>query len=115
MRKIASAVACAALALVVTNPISAQPLRYPVKSVDFDIWCTEIEHIAWQRCDKRMPDDMAKFEKYRHTVEYYEIPYLKEKDNTLRFDESILRNDPIDKKPDSTVQQPPGVLDGGDH
>jgi hypothetical protein len=28
---------------------SAQPTRYPVKSVDFDIWCTEIQHIAWQR------------------------------------------------------------------
>ncbi len=107
-------VLCAlALASVVTVlSASAQTMRYPVKSVDFDIWCTEIQHIAWQRCDKRTPEDLEKFELYRHTVERYEIPYLQQKDNTLRFDEDILRNDPVDKRPDDTLQKPPGAVDG---
>lgn len=112
MKKIVPVVGIA-LGLLATSA-SAQTLRYPVKSVDFDIWCTEIAHIAWQRCDKRTPDDLAKFETYRHTVERYEIPYLKQQDTTLRFDENILRNDPVDKRPDSTLQKPPGATDGGD-
>jgi hypothetical protein len=115
MTKIANAAACAVALGFLLAPVEAQPARYPVKTVDFDIWCTEIQHIAWQRCDKRLPDDMAKFETYRHTVERYEIPYLKQKDNALRFDEDLLHNDPVLKKPDATVQQPPGPLDGSDH
>jgi hypothetical protein len=113
MRKIVLATAAIGLLLGLSSA-SAQTMRYPVKSVDFDIWCTEIAHIAWQRCDKRNPDDLAKFEAYRHTIERYEIPYLKQQDSTLRFDENILRNDPVDKRPDSTVQKPPGVTDGGE-
>ena len=111
MKTILCVLALATVATVL--PASAQTLRYPVKSVDFDIWCTEIQHIAWQRCDKRNPEDLATFEIYRHTVEHYEIPYLKQKDNALRFDEDILHNDPIDKRPDDTTKKPPGVIDGG--
>jgi hypothetical protein len=111
MKKILWVLAIASIATVL--PASAQTLRYPVKSVDFDIWCTEIQHIAWQRCDKRTPEDLEKFEIYRHAVERYEIPYLKNKDAILRFDEDILRNDPIDKRPDSTLKKPPGAIDGG--
>lgn len=114
MKKIACVLGLIVAGAVLIAPAPAQTLRYNVKSVDFDIWCTEIQHIDWRRCDKRLADDLEKFETYRHTVEYYEIPYLKQKDNTLRFDEDILRNDPIDKKPDETVKRPPGALDGGD-
>lgn len=110
MKTILCALAVATVATLL--PAGAQTLRYPVKSVDFDIWCTEIQHIAWQRCDKRTAEDLEKFEVYRHTVERYEIPYLKQKDSTLRFDEDILRNDPIDKRPDATLQKPPGAMDG---
>ena len=110
MKKIICVLALATVATVL--PALAQTLRYPVKSVDFDIWCTEIQHIAWQRCDKRTAEDLEKFELYRHAVERYEIPYLQQKDNTLRFDEDILRNDPVDKRPDSTLQKPPGAVDG---
>lgn len=112
--KMIARVALPVVLVCLAGAASAQPMRYPVKSMDFDIWCTEVQHIAWQRCDKRLPEDMEKFEKYRDTVERYEIPYLKEKDSTLRFDESILRNDPVDKRPDSTLPKPPGALDGGD-
>lgn len=114
MRTFAPLLAAAIAVSAFLAPASAQTLRYPVHSIDFDIWCSEIERIDWRRCDKRLPEDLEKFEAYRHTVERYEIPYLKSKDNALRFDEDILRNDPISKKPDDTVQRPPGALAGGD-
>jgi hypothetical protein len=100
------------LALAFATQADAQTLRYPVKSVDFDIWCTEIQHIDWQRCDKRLKEDMDKFEAYRHTIEKYEIPYLRNKENVLHFDDVILNNDPVDKRPDSTIPQPPSPVAG---
>jgi hypothetical protein len=100
------------LAGLTAVPALAQAMRYPVKTMDFDIWCTEEQHIAWERCDKRLPEDMQKFEAYRAIVERYEIPYYKQKDATLRFDEDILNNDPVDKKPDSTLKHPPPINAG---
>jgi hypothetical protein len=107
MRPIAAILVWGALGSVMTPLGGAQTLRYPVHSMDFDIWCTEEQHIPWERCDKRLPDDVKKFEAYRAIVERYEIPYLKEKDAALRFDTEILNNDPVDKRPDNTVAQPP--------
>ena len=83
----------------------AQASRYPVQTMDFDLWCTEQQHLSWERCDKRLPEDMKKFEAYRDVVERYEVPYLQQKENALHFDETIMQNDPIDKKPNSAVQQ----------
>jgi hypothetical protein len=113
MKPIAAVVLCGAFAALVLTPASAQTVRYPVQhAMDFDIWCTEVQRIDWQRCDKRLPEDMKKFEAYRTVVERYEIPYLKAKDKALRFDEDILRNDPVDKRPDSTLAKAPGATDG---
>ena len=113
MKRIAAVVFCGALAGLASSPAWAQAAHYPVAhSMDFDIWCTEVQRIAWQRCDKRLPDDMKKFEAYRAIVERYEIPYLQQKDSTLRFDENFLHDDPVDKKPDATVSQPPSPLAG---
>jgi hypothetical protein len=110
MTRIARLLLLASLAAGFALPAGAQTLRYPVKkAMDFDIWCTEVQHIAWERCDKRLPEDIKTFEAYRAVVERYEIPYLKEKESALRFDEDILHNDPIDKRPDSTIQQPPSA------
>lgn len=92
---------------LLTIPAAAQTTRYPVHSIDFGIWCTEVQHLSWDRCDKRLPEDVQKFEHYRAVVERYEIPYLQEKEDALHFDETILHNDPVDKKPDSKVLQPP--------
>jgi hypothetical protein len=102
----------AGLATALAVSANAQTLRYPVWSLDFDIWCTEEQHIAADRCDKRLPEDVEKFDAYRHIVERYQIPYLQEKDQELRFDQDILRNDPIDKQPDSHNAQPPQPTDG---
>jgi hypothetical protein len=77
----------------------AQTTHYNVKTMDFDLWCTEQAHLPYERCDKHLPDDMQKFEAYRAVVERYEIPYLQEKEQKLRFDRDILHDDPIDKDP----------------
>jgi len=90
----------------------AQAGRYPVHAMDFDLWCTEEQHLPWERCDKRLPDDVQKFEAYRAIVERYEIPYLQEKEQALHFDQTILENDPIDKKPNNPLPQAPKPLDG---
>jgi hypothetical protein len=100
------------LAAAVAMPAGAQGARYQVHTMDFDIWCTEQERLPFERCDKRLPEDMQKFEAYREIVERYEIPYLQEKDRTLRFYEDIMRNDPVDKKPGNTMQKPPQPNDG---
>jgi len=110
MKRFACALVLAGLA---ATPAYAQAGNYPVHSLDFDIWCTEEQHLPYERCDKRLPEDVDKFEAYRDIVERYEIPYLREKERTLHFDETILRNDPVDKKPhQSTVEQAPQPLDG---
>jgi hypothetical protein len=107
MKRIAAVALAGGLSGLLLSPAGAQTLRYPVHSLDFDIWCTEIQRIPWERCDKRLPEDLQKFEAYRHIVERYEIPYYQEKDTTLRFNENILNYDPVDKRPDDTVARPP--------
>ncbi len=112
MKRIAFALVFALSAAV---PAAAQyngAVPYRVQRMDFDLWCTEQQHLSWERCDKRLPEDLEKFEAYRATVERYEIPYLEQKRQTLHFDETILRNDPIDKKPNqNTLQQAPQPTD----
>ncbi len=89
----------------------AQTTNYPVKAMDFDLWCTEQQHLPYDRCDKRLADDVQRFEAYRAVVERYEIPYLQEKEQKLRFDRDILHDDPIDKNP-ADKTQPPQATDG---
>ena len=111
MKRIAWALMLAGFAAVL--PANAQSGRYPVKTMDFDLWCTEEQRLPYERCDQRLPEDIQKFEAYRAVVERYEIPYLQEKEQALHFDETILHNDPVDKKPNSsTIQQPPQPTDG---
>ena len=98
-------------ALLAAAAAQAQALHYDVKSMDFDLWCTEQAHLPYERCDKRLPDDLKKFEAYRAVVERYEIPYLQKKEQTLRFDRDILHDDPIDKDP-ADKSQPPQAPDG---
>lgn len=112
MKRILHTVLWTGLAGLLALPAGAQTMRYPVHSLDFDIWCTEEQHLSYERCDKRLPEDVEKFEAYRAIVERYEIPYLQEKEKALHFDETILRNDPVDKKPDSNIQKPPQPTDG---
>jgi hypothetical protein len=89
----------------------AQVGSYPVKSLDFDLWCTEEEHLPYERCDKHLPDDVKKFEAYRAVIERYEIPYLQQRDEKLRFDRDIMHADPVDKSVEEQTQ-PPKATDG---
>lgn len=104
--------AAAGLLALTAVPADAQAARYQVHTLDFDIWCTEVERLAWQRCDQRLADDVEKFEAYRHTFERYEIQYLRDQEYVVRFDETILHNDPVDRRPDDNLPRPPGALDG---
>jgi hypothetical protein len=97
--------------LLAATAAQAQTTHYNVKTMDFDLWCTEQAHLPYERCDKRLPDDLRKFEAYRAVVERYEIPYLQQKEQKLRFDRDILHDDPIDKDP-ADKTQPPQATDG---
>jgi hypothetical protein len=97
--------------LLASAAAQAQTMQYNVKTMDFDLWCTEQAHLPYERCDKRLPDDLRKFEAYRAVVERYEIPYLQQKEQKLRFDRDILHDDPIDKDP-ADKAQPPQAMDG---
>ena len=74
----------------------AQGANYPVKSMNFDMWCQEEQHLDPDRCDKRLPEDEKTFEDYRAKIERYEIPYLQEKQNAIALDRGILNKDPVD-------------------
>lgn len=81
---------------VLAAPAAAQA-PYDVKTINFDLWCQETQHLAPERCDKRLPSDEADFEAYRAKVEKYEIPYMKSRENGQQLDRVILHNDPVDK------------------
>jgi hypothetical protein len=74
----------------------AQGQNYDVKTMNFDLWCQEQQHLDPDRCDKRLPGDEKDFEAYRATIEHYEIPYLQEKQNAIALDRNILNKDPVD-------------------
>ena len=87
----------AVLLMAAAGPALAQRNgNYQVSQMNFDLWCQEQAALPVERCDKRMPQDIATFEAYRAKVEAYEIPYLQRKNSAARLDRDILRNDPID-------------------
>lgn len=94
---------------------SAQDQRYDVKTINFDLWCQETEHLPPDRCDKRLPDDEQAFEDYRAKVEKYEVPYLKGQETGAQLDRVILHNDPVDhpvtQDPSAASQQPTSPSD----
>jgi hypothetical protein len=106
MMKIArAAIASAALALFgsavlaqdrpPTDPQS-RDTRYNVQEMNFDMWCQEEQHLAPDRCDKRLPEDDAAFNAYRTKIEQYEIPYLQEQQKQIDINSGIIHNDPVD-------------------
>jgi hypothetical protein len=94
--------------LAVAAPAWAQGGQYRVQQMDFDLWCTEQEHIPYERCDQRLPDDVQKFEAYRALIEKFEIRHLQDIDRKLHFDRTIMHYDPIDHSPQVDPQiEPP--------
>ncbi|HJW40838.1 MAG TPA: hypothetical protein VJ476_06370 [Rhizomicrobium sp.] len=94
--------------LTMALPATAQPLN--VQTINFDLWCQETQHLAPDRCDKRLPQDEAAFEDYRAKVEKYEVPYLEGQQTGAQLNRTILHADPIDnpvdKDPAAASQQP---------
>ncbi len=105
-RTLLAAAALAAFAL----PAGAQAGRYDVQTINFDLWCQETQHLAPDRCDKRLPADEAAFEDYRAKVEKYEVPYLQGQETGAQLNRTILHNDPVDRPvtqdPSAAQQQP---------
>jgi hypothetical protein len=87
----------------------AQPTRYNVQEMNFDMWCQEQQHLPPERCDKRLPEDDTAFNAYRSKIERYEIPYLQQQQKQLQLNSGILHNDPVDRRdqPPQGAQQPP--------
>jgi hypothetical protein len=81
---------------VAASAALAQGANYNVKTMNFDLWCQEQQHLAPDRCDKRTPEDEKDFDAYRAKIEEYEIPYLQQKQNDIALDRNILNKDPVD-------------------
>ena len=96
------------LAALVAMPALAwaQGANYPVKTMNFDLWCQEQQHLAPERCDKRTPEDEKDFNDYRAKIEAYEIPYLQQKQNAIALDRGILNKDPVDNPIRDSRDQP---------
>jgi hypothetical protein len=106
MRALVLGVTLAALAvpaLAQQNP-NDRTTRYPVTELNFDLWCQETEGLPPDRCDKRLPEDDAKFTAYRDTVERYEIPWLKSKDKAQNLNRVVIHADPVPNE--NAVNQP---------
>ena len=105
------ALSIAAILIVALGPAMAQNgQNYNVKTMNFDLWCQETQHLPPERCDKRTPEDEKTFEAYRDQVERYEVPYLQQQQRDLTLNRDILHNDPIShplaQDPQSQAQSP---------
>jgi hypothetical protein len=67
--------------LLVCTPADARNLY-------FDIWCQEQGH-SKERCDQRLPEDVAAFEEYWRAVEKYEERYFVERENYQNFRDQL--------------------------
>lgn len=90
-------------------PALAQSTALPVTNINFDMWCQETKHWPAERCDRRLPADEKAFEEYRDTIERYEVPYLKEREQDQTLNRVILHDDPVDHptRPSVPINEPP--------
>ena len=86
----------ASLTLLASGAFAQTGQNYDVKTMNFDMWCQEEQHLAPDRCDKRTPEDEQAFETYRDKIEQYEIPYLQAKQKQVTLDNNVLHKDPVD-------------------
>ena len=106
MTSMLRSVVLAAMVLSFGRQAQAQPLNYDVKTINFDLWCQEQANLPPERCDKRLPGDERAYEKFRNTIERYEISHLKDKQKEQNFDSTILHNDPVDEPPTTQNSKP---------
>ncbi|MBV9061928.1 MAG: hypothetical protein JOY77_03245 [Alphaproteobacteria bacterium] len=106
-----SAVAAAQDNPIVPGDPQAQPTRYNVQNMNFDMWCQEQQHLPPERCDKRLPQDDAAFSAYRAKIERYELPYLQEQQRQQQLNTGILHNDPVDRSNQAPQSQTQPITD----
>ena len=98
------------LMVLAAAPARAQGANYDVKTMNFDLWCQNTQHLPADRCDKRLPEDQKVFEAFRAQVERYEVPYLQRQRGELSLDRDILHNDPVShpliQDPQAQAQSP---------
>ena len=85
-------------------PAEAQTAPHKLRAMDFDIWCTEEQHLSYDRCSERRPEDMKKFEAYRAIIEKYENSDLRNKDGKLRLEDTLLHSDQTPSSPPQTSE-----------
>jgi hypothetical protein len=83
-----------AAALLINSPAGAQSVD--LHEMNFDLWCQQEANLPPERCDKRLPDDNARFEAYRKKIEDYEVPYLQQREQNQHLNQVLLHNDPVD-------------------
>jgi hypothetical protein len=84
----------------------------PLTDMNFDMWCQQEANLPPERCDKRLPEDDARFDAYRKKIEDYEVPYLQDRDQKQTLNRVFLHNDPVDH-PAKPSQQPVPSPDAG--
>ena len=59
---------------------------FPVRTMDFDLWCQQTQRYDAMRCMARRAEDLKAFEDYRSSIERYELDYLRQvqKDQEIR-------------------------------
>src|ERR1700748_2046244 len=68
----------------------------PLTEMNFDMWCQQEANLPPERCDKRLPQDDARFDAYRKKIENYEVPYLQDREQKQNLNQILLHNDPVD-------------------
>jgi hypothetical protein len=77
--------------------------------MNFDMWCQQEANLPPDRCDKRLPQDDARFEAYVKKIEDYEVPYLQQRQQKEQLNQIILHNDPVDHPTEPSQPTGPGT------
>jgi len=85
-----------AMAAVALMGSSAHAQSVPLTDMNFDMWCQQEANLPPARCDKRLPEDDARFDAYRKKIQDYEVPYLQQRQQNQNLNQVLLHNDPVD-------------------
>ena len=58
---------------------------FPLRTMDFDLWCQQTQRYSADRCAARRAEDVRAFEDYRSSIERYELDHLKQVQKDQEF------------------------------
>jgi hypothetical protein len=93
--------------VLISGRADAQAVQ--LTEMNFDMWCQQQANLPPDRCDKRLPDDNARFEAYQKKIEDYEVPYLQQREQNEHLNEVLLHNDPVDHPTQPSQPAGPGT------